>query len=131
MIYDSKASDNEERSARYAEDLCAELGIPEARKIAAMILKTKTHDAEGDMDAQVLIDADLAILGGTEIEYRSYAQKIRQEYAWVPQDRYQAGRRRILEGFLARPRIYQLLGHLEEPARRNLAAEISDLTIGS
>jgi predicted metal-dependent HD superfamily phosphohydrolase len=131
VIYDSKASDNEERSACYAEKLCAELGIAEGRRIAAMILKTKTHGADGDMDAQILIDADLAILGGTETDYRAYAQKIRQEYGWVPQDRYQEGRRRILEGFLARPRIYQLLGHLEEPARRNLAAEIADLTMGS
>jgi predicted metal-dependent HD superfamily phosphohydrolase len=99
--------------------------------IAAMILKTKTHDAEGDTDAQILIDADLAILGTTETEYRVYAQKIRQEYAWVPLDRFNEGRRRILEGLLARARIYQWFSHLEEPARRNMAAEIARLAAGS
>jgi len=127
VIYDSKASDNEERSARYAEKLCAELGIPEGPTVAAMILKTQTHDAKGDTDAQILIDADLAILGATETEYCAYAQKIRQEYAWVPQDRFNEGRRRILERLLARPRIYQWFSHLEEPARRNMAAEITRL----
>jgi predicted metal-dependent HD superfamily phosphohydrolase len=131
VIYDSKASDNEERSARYAEKLCEEFEIPEGRVIAAMILKTKTHDAEGDTDAQILIDADLAILGATETEYRAYAQKIQQEYAWVPQDRFNEGRRRILEGLLARPRIYHWFSHLEGPARRNMAAEIARLAAGS
>jgi predicted metal-dependent HD superfamily phosphohydrolase len=127
VIYDSKASDNEECSARYAAELCAELGIPEGRKIAVMILKTKTHDADGDTDAQILIDADLAILGAAETEYRAYVEKIRQEYAWVPQARFNEGRRRILEGLLARPRIYQWFNHLEEPARRNMAVEIARL----
>src|SRR4051812_22191581 len=45
VIYDSKASDNEERSAEFAERLCQELVIPEGRNVASLILKTKTHDA--------------------------------------------------------------------------------------
>src|SRR3954470_3392895 len=63
VVYDSRASDNEERSAEYAERLCAELAIPEGRRVASLIRKTKTHDAEGDADARVLLDADLAVLG--------------------------------------------------------------------
>lgn len=62
VIYDSRASDNEERSADYSERLCELLSIPEGRLVASLIRKTKTHDADGDADAQVLIDADLAIL---------------------------------------------------------------------
>ena len=34
VIYDSKASDNEERSAEYAERLCERLAIPEGKVIA-------------------------------------------------------------------------------------------------
>jgi predicted metal-dependent HD superfamily phosphohydrolase len=127
VIYDSRASDNEERSAEYAEQLCAELSIPEGRLAAALIRKTRTHDAGGDADAQVLIDADLAILGASELAYRNYVDAIRQEYAWVPEPDYRAGRKRILEHFLIRPRIYQFLSHLEDPARRNIAAEIASL----
>jgi predicted metal-dependent HD superfamily phosphohydrolase len=37
------------------------------------------------------------------------------------------GRRQVLENFLARPAIFHLLRHLEEPARRNLAAEVARL----
>jgi predicted metal-dependent HD superfamily phosphohydrolase len=85
LIYDSKASDNEERSAHQTERLCEELAIPEASLDAALIRKTKTHNPGEDADAKVLIDADLAILGAREPVYRDYAAKIRQEYAWVPE----------------------------------------------
>ena len=129
VVYDARASDNEERSADYAERLCEKLSIPDGRLVASPILKTKTHDDGGDADAQVLIDADLAILGASEPAYRAYAEKIRQEYAWVPEPDYREGRRRVLQSFLSRPRIYRLLRHLEEPARRNLAAEIAQLAV--
>jgi predicted metal-dependent HD superfamily phosphohydrolase len=127
LIYDSKASDNEERSAEYAERLCQELALPEVPLVAALIRKTKTHNADDDADAKVLIDADLAILGTSEPVYWGYAAKIRREYAWVPEADYRQGRRRVLESFLLRPRIYHLLRQLEEPARRNMADEISRL----
>jgi predicted metal-dependent HD superfamily phosphohydrolase len=129
VIYDSKASDNEERSAEYAERLCEELAIPDGPLVASLIRQTKTHVAGDDADARVLIDADLAILGAAEPVYRDYAGKIRQEYAWVPEAQYRQGRRRVLEGFLARPRIYHFLGQLEVPARRNLAAEMARLAV--
>jgi predicted metal-dependent HD superfamily phosphohydrolase len=127
VIYDSKASDNEDRSADYAERLCEKLSIPEGRLVAALIWKTKSHDADGDADAQVLIDADLAILGESESVYRTYGEKIRQEYAWVPESAYRKGRQRVLRNFLNRPRIFHLLSRLEQPARQNLAAEIAQL----
>ena len=106
VIYDSKASDNEERSAEYAERLCEELAIPEGHRVAALIRKTKTHDAGDDVDAQVLLDADLAILGASEADYQAYAENIRREYAWVPEPEYRKGRRQVLERFLTRPRIF-------------------------
>ena len=126
VIYDSKASDNEDRSAEYAERLCQELSIPEGQRVAALIRATKTHEAD-DVDAQVLLDADLAILGASQSEYQGYAAKIRQEYAWVPEAEYRKGRRQVLERFLTRPKIFHLLDHLEEPACRNLAAEVGRL----
>ncbi len=127
VIYNSRASDNEERSADYSERLCEKLSITEGRLVAAVIRKTKTHDADGDADAQVLIDADLAILGASEPAYRIYSEQIRQEYAWVPEQEYRMGRRQILERFLTRPRIFHFLSHLEAAARRNIAAEIARL----
>jgi predicted metal-dependent HD superfamily phosphohydrolase/GrpB-like predicted nucleotidyltransferase (UPF0157 family) len=129
VIYDSRASDNEERSAEYAEQLCGKLSIPEGPLVASLILKTKTHDAGADPDAQVLIDADLAILGASESAYWAYAEQIRQEYAWVRELEYRIGRRRVLASFLSRPRIYHFLSNLEQPARCNIAAEIARLEV--
>jgi predicted metal-dependent HD superfamily phosphohydrolase len=127
VIYDSRSSDNEEQSAAYAERLCEQLRIAEGRLVATLIRKTKTRDADNDSDAQVLIDADLAILGASESVYWSYANQIRQEYSWVPEQEYRMGRRRILRSFLDKPRIFRLLCHLEEPARWNLTSEIDRL----
>jgi predicted metal-dependent HD superfamily phosphohydrolase len=127
VIYDSRASDNEDRSAEYAERCCEKLAIPESRLVASLIRKTQTHDAGENADAQVLLDADLTILGASETVYQDYAEKIRREYGWVPEGEYRSGRKRILEGFLTRPRIYHLLCHLEEAARRNIASEIARL----
>src|SRR5262249_16384690 len=92
VVYDSKASANEERSAASAERLCEELSIPEGRLVASLILRTKTHDAGDDVDAHVLIDADLAILGANEPAYRAYAEQIRREYDWVTEPKYRNGR---------------------------------------
>lgn len=127
VIYDSRAADNEERSAVYAEQRCAECAIPEAERVAELIRRTQSHDAGDDVDARVLLDADLAILGADAADYRRYAEQIRQEYAWVPEPDYRAGRRRVLQRFLARPRIFHLLTDREEAARHNLAAECARL----
>jgi len=127
VIYDSKASDSEVRSAEFAERLCHDLSIPEGRIVASLILKTKTHDAEDDPDAKVLLDADLAILGASERVYQNYAEQIRQEYAWVREQDYRVGRQQVLTKFLSRPKIFHFLSHLEEPARRNISAEIAQL----
>ncbi len=127
VIYDSRASNNEEQSAAYASNLCAELGIGVSQRVKALILSTKTHEANGDRDAEVLLDADLAVLGADETVYRDYASKIRLEYSWVPAKEYQAGRRFVLDRFLTWPAIYHYLTELEAPARRNIAAEIAGL----
>ncbi len=97
-----------------------------------MILLTKAHHAEpDDRDGQVLLDADLAILGAEESRYDEYAAAIRREYAWVPDEAYRTGRRGVLETFLKKPRIYftdTLFFLREERARKNLAKEIERLS---
>ena len=128
VIYDSKAADNEERSADYARRLFQTLSLPPPEHTAELILKTKTHAAEGDPDAVALLDADLAILGASESLYDAYAGQIRQEYAWVPDEEYRMGRSQVLTGFLQRPRIFSLLTPLEPPARDNLQRELARLS---
>lgn len=130
VVYDSQAHDNEEKSADYADRLLQSLEIP-SDKIAAtshLIRNTKHHQAASDdIDSQILLDADLAILGTNPVQYQEYARAIRQEYAWVPEAQYFRARRQVLERFLQRERIYftDLMFEVAElAARHNLQAEI-------
>jgi len=129
-IYDPRASDNEERSADLAAAALPDLGVSATTiaEVRRLILLTKTHDpSDNDIDGQLLIDADLAILGAPAADYRQYAAAIREEYAWVPEEAYRTGRAAVLERFLGRPRIYHRVVGLEEPARQNLRNEIDAL----
>src|SRR5262245_55846086 len=74
-VYDTKASDNEERSADLADAWLGPLGVPKAvlAKIRRLILLTKSHEpADDDADGKLLVDADLAILGASPAEYERY-----------------------------------------------------------
>jgi predicted metal-dependent HD superfamily phosphohydrolase len=131
VVYDTHASDNEEKSAIFARELLNSLNIHQQIIITVenLILNTKQHHCEHhNIDSQILLDADLMILAADEVEYWQYAKAIRQEYHWVPQTDYIKERKRVLEKFLLRPRIYQILSIFEiaEPiARQNIQAEIA------
>jgi predicted metal-dependent HD superfamily phosphohydrolase len=133
VVYDPRAADNEERSADYADTALRPLGVPASTSTAvhALILKTQRHVTEpDDVAGQLFLDADLAILGASALEYDRYAGQIRQEYSWVPEPAYQAGRRAVLNQFLARPQIFRTapFRERESVARRNLDCEISRLS---
>jgi predicted metal-dependent HD superfamily phosphohydrolase len=132
-VYDPRAKDNEEQSATLAIESLRPLGIPEEtlQHIAAMIRAT-AHAAAGDVDsdAAVLLDADLAILSAEEKRYARYAADVRREYERVPDDAYWAGRTKVLQSFLDRPRIYRterMHAAADAAARANLRAEIERL----
>ncbi len=128
-IYDARRTDNEAESARYARGALEPALLPPSTLAAVerLILATKTHEADPtDGDAALLLDADLAILGASPADYDRYAQAIRKEYAWVSEDRYREGRRKVLDSFLERPRLYHtpaLFARLEQAARANLKRE--------
>ncbi|MEH2137963.1 HD domain-containing protein [Nostoc sp.] len=133
VMYDTKAQDNEERSAHYAFELLSNLGIPESiiTTVTRLILNTKNHQAAlNDYDSQVLLDADLAILAANSVDYLEYAHAIRQEYDWLLEKDYITGRQQVLERFLQRSHIYftPLMSEFAEPcARGNIQAEIQSL----
>lgn len=131
LIYDPRASDNEERSAEVFDRWLAAQDAPPALRaeVRALILATR-HTAPPDTRAgALLVDADLAILGGSAAEFAAYDAAIRREYAHVPGPLYRVGRRRVLRAFLERERIYTTpeFAELEIPARENLARAISGL----
>ncbi len=136
VIYDSRAKDNEEKSAEYAANLMQAMALPPAliAETARLILCTKAHQAGGDdLAAHILLDADLAILAVDPARYQDYSRAIRQEYAWVSEPDYRAGRKAVLEKFLQRERLYFTAAMFETDeaiARHNLQNEIAELNNG-
>lgn len=132
-VYDPRRGDNEQRSADWARSgiLAAGCSGAVADRVAALVLATAGHEAPGDdPDAQLLLDIDLAILGAGEVRFAEYERQVRAEYAHVADADWRAGRARVLEGFLARPRIYATAPYhdaLEQRARVNLARSLAAL----
>lgn len=132
VVYDPRSQDNEDQSATYAAVSMERLGLPSpwVFPVQQLIRATRSHASETqDPNIQVLLDADLAILGSTAAEYALYAHAIRQEYAWVPDERYRQGRSRILSQFLQRPSLYFTapMQPLTVQAHINLKTELQQL----
>lgn len=131
VVYDTHRFDNEERSAEYAEQVLGKWITPveKIQHICDLIMLTKTHNWQSDsvIDGNILLDADLAILGSAEQRYLRYAADIRKEYEWVDDEQYRVGRTKVLNTFLGRERIYHTQLIYEEgeaTARANMQAEM-------
>ncbi|QKD04078.1 HD domain-containing protein [Mesorhizobium loti] len=136
-IYDSKAKDNEARSAALAEkELVGRMDAGRLGRISAMILATATHelprfdDAAATRDGSLFLDMDLSILGAAPDAFDAYERAVRSEYGWVEEPMWRAGRGAVLTGFLARPHIFhtqEFRQRFEPQARLNLARSLAAL----
>ncbi|WP_342775376.1 HD domain-containing protein [Streptomyces tateyamensis] len=132
-VYKPDRSENEERSAELAVRALREAGLAEQRiaEVARLVRLTVSHHPEpGDRDGEVLCDADLAVLGGEPDRYAAYAAAVREEYAFVPEPDFRAGRAAILRQLLALPALYRTptaTARYTARARTNLAAELGSL----
>lgn len=101
-------------------------------EVERLVLLTVTHDpAPGDRDGEVLCDADLAVLGGAPEAYTAYAAAVREEYSFVPEPDFRAGRAAVLRQLLALPALYRTpaaRARFDAAARANLTAELEGLT---
>lgn len=136
-VYDPRASDNEERSARLLEAANVPGLAPKARARAARLIRmTAAHAipnglaADEAADAALFLDMDLSILGAPAVAFDAYETAIRHEYAHVPEEAFRSGRAAILRRFLARERIYLSdwgRQRFEAAARENVARSLGVL----
>lgn len=131
-IYDPLRSDNELRSAQWLDDVARANGLGDEtrRRLYDLVMVTRNNGAPASADEAVLVDTDLAILGASFERFEEYDQQIRREYQFVPLPVYRQKRRQVLEGFLARGRIYTTAPYFdafEQQARANLARAIDRL----
>ena len=131
-IYDTQRHDNEERSADWARSAARELGASaeSAERIYDLIMCTR-HSAEPvGVDAQVLVDADLSILGAQPARFQEYEAQVRSEYAWVPDTMFRTARAKILKELLGRSHLYSTVHfreRYETQARHNLQLSLGYL----
>lgn len=132
VVYDSKAKDNEEKSASVLEAILNSADLPKKfiQRCESLVLITKHDKLPGATDEQLIVDIDLAILGQTAEIFDRYEAQIREEYSWVPNDAFTEGRSKILRQFLQRPSIYStehFRRKYEQAARDNLTRSLSRL----
>ena len=133
-VYDTHAQDNEEQSARWAEQslVAAGASADAAARVGELVLATKHRAIPQGEDAKLLVDVDLSILGAAEPRFSEYERQIRQEYGWVSEDAFRQGRARVLTSLLDRSSIYStawFTDRLEERARENLSRSLKELAI--
>ncbi|WP_443747235.1 HD domain-containing protein [Asticcacaulis solisilvae] len=130
LVYDPARQDNETQSAARLLDRLSGY-LPEARlaRAAGHIEATRHHNATEDLDANLLLDIDMSVLGAPWPDYLAYAQGVRAEYEPIyGAEAYAAGRAKLfLEPTLAKDRIFltQAFARLESAARENLDLELS------
>lgn len=135
-VYAIGRHDNEARSAAWARDEMRAEGLPAdmAERVATLVMAT-CHDAiPQGIDAQVLVDIDLSILGAAPARFAEYEAQVRREYGHLPEEVFRQGRKAILEQFSARPRLFSTPAardRWEAQARENLAASLRRLAAGT
>ncbi len=126
--YDSKQSDNEQRSANNLMHEAPALGMTmdESDEAGRYILSTNPS-AE---PISVINDIDLAVLGSEPFVYDAYVTSVREEYRWAEDALWKKGRTAVLRQMLKRDRLYitpEFENEFTLQAIENLSRELTSL----
>jgi predicted metal-dependent HD superfamily phosphohydrolase len=129
VIYNALKSNNEEKSADFAEKHLQQIDIPKViiKHCKEQILATKSHIQSSDNDTNYFTDADLSILGQPWEVYTVYYKNVRKEYSFYPDLVYNVGRKKVLKHFLSMDNIYKtdfFYTQFEIQAKENLNKEL-------
>lgn len=129
-VYEGVSGQDEEDSARLAEDKLSAAGLPaeDVAEVARLVRLTAKHNPEPhDAAGALLCDADLSVLGGEPEEYARYLAAVREDYAHVGDADFAKGRAAVVRHLLALDPLFHGERAKElwlDAARRNLAAEL-------
>ncbi|MBK8804099.1 MAG: N-methyl-D-aspartate receptor NMDAR2C subunit [Fibrobacteres bacterium] len=130
IVYDPFSRTNEEDSAETFRAVMAPYALSEVlcRTVCDLILSTRHVSAPETIDAAVLHDVDLSILGSESDAYLNYCRCIREEYSGYADDPYREGRAQFLRKMLGMEWIYCTAhgrDRYEPRARQNLVRELA------
>lgn len=132
FVYDSHAANNEAKSADIAREMLVANDIDRSfiNAVTDLILVTR-HDVQPEgIDAKIIVDADLSILGHPWGTFDQYERNIRAEYEWVDDASFTKGRAAVLNSFLDRSTIFStelFVDRYEQPARENIRTSLQQL----
>ncbi len=113
VIYVPGSKTNESDSADVmAKEVSGRADTDEIAAAALIINATVPHavppgtEVRLAHDCALFLDMDLAILGADAQAFDAYDRNIRQEFAMVPDEIFYPGRRKVMQGFLDRDRIF-------------------------
>ncbi|MCO4275671.1 DUF4031 domain-containing protein [Pseudarthrobacter sp. HLT3-5] len=130
-VYRGVAGQDEEESARLAEERLPDAGLPAAdvEEVARLVRLTSDHRPEpGDHDGALLCDADLSVLGGEPEPYARYVAAVREDYAHIGDADFAAGRAAVVRHLLELEPLFHSDRARElwlDAARRNLQGELA------
>ena len=104
------------------------LGVPEenVQRVGELVDALSAHSPDpSDLDAQLLVDADLAALAGSPQQCRTFQKGLREQMRHVTDEEFANARLQVVTALLSRPRIFHspLAKTLEQRARKNLEGE--------
>jgi predicted metal-dependent HD superfamily phosphohydrolase len=133
VVYHGQPGEDERRSAEWARLRLKECGLASTyrERVAAAVLATVTHSRqEHDVVVEVLLDADLAILGALPDAYDRYVADVRVEYSSLDDTAWRRGRAQVLEGLAKRESLFftsVARARWERAARTNMERELRSL----
>jgi predicted metal-dependent HD superfamily phosphohydrolase len=130
-VYRGVAGQDEEESARLAEERLSHAGLPavEVEEVSRLVRLTSDHRPEpGDDDGALLSDADLSVLGGEPEPYARYVAAVREDYAHIGDADFAAGRAAVVRQLLDLDPLFHSERARElwaDAARRTLRGELA------
>lgn len=109
IVYDPKASDNEERSAKAFSAIYKKSHMEEVAKI---ILETKTHKPTTEL-SKIFCEMDLDILSRPLDKLIEYENQIFKEYQFVDWKTYQVERVKVLRSLQKTNELESLISYVE------------------
>lgn len=141
-LYTRNGGEDRGASAALMAKYLDELGVPgdTVEEIRQLILHMRKHPLpvpesgifdSHDMDLLVLTDAHLGFLANQPQKYKTYMEKVREEYAHIPELHFLEARLEVVTRLLDRRRIFStpLATQWEQSARQNLELERQRLIV--
>lgn len=114
-----------------SDDL-ARLGVPQENidRVKDLVTQLGQHAPRpGDLDAKIIIDADMAILASAPQQYRKLLEGLRGEVPFMDSEDFLRWRRRSIKRLLSRRHIFfsPVARRWDDVARENLEAELNSI----